>query len=1141
MKRKLINGAMVFLLLFVQFSTLLGGRQVHAEPVKQETIIDNQELKVAVSGTVTGEQITWKVAYDRHQSELKRALKLRVSTDEAGEKRLAPEKNELGQQMQAKDDVATNQWWIEKAYSPQAIGELTFKTSIDQPTLHVAVQMNEEKEVATTADPASVQPATPEVTTDLLDQTMSGPHAVTVPVPEAASVADEAVATEPEVAEAEATKPEANETQASEADTAKMQTPAEEAAPAVDPQTPKQKVEALKTIELASGEQASWSNAKVANDAIFFYHDRDAKQMLVRVSFAIANRVRTLTIPEGWQVKEVSDPAKATRDGDQLKLALAGVRKSAQLDVTLSKAITSEEQAAQQGQFDLTIDDTIKYDVQLKLATTTNAAKIVTPPSQANPLAATNLILTLGARASMDVGVDGLADREFSTYSKKHGAGLSKYGSEDAMKNMISTDYQTGSEAEAIIMNSHEIAKKATITLDYSHVGYVQTNSGDVQIGAYVTVKNIVPRFAEWSGDAANRVGIDFSNNFYSGVSLANIREFDWEVTFYYKDGDTKRAVNFVEVASVEKPMLTFTSLNPGEFVQPTSGGNSNVIVSDNSGVAQKYLSSNSLVPSDENRFANYSWPTTGEIQAYTSEKWGNWNQGETIDPNYEWADWLGAPTFGDGAASFALTGTTFNYRRGTYSDAQETWLANASGTARFEIPALKNNKSITQSANEGGGNADQKKGDIYTDNGLHTTNIDKIAEAGDTMFYYINQETYTVIEEVISRPNTIIIEDTLPAGMRLENNSVNDIKVLNETQSERTVPQLLTSFPNGQSQNGSKIEVSEVAGRVKIKVTLVSKDVMNIPFQSGYFSVQVKVRSNYKPSNIDEEKTMANSATVKMLDAKGEEKYAKETNEVFVTVKPDNPEFDVSFNKVDSDNQPLSGVQFGLFANQDDAEAIYRSNVTTANGEVKFTKVVPGDYWLKEMQTPAGYQPIAPIKVTIDNDGKLSGLTNNRIVNEYKEYALELLKQSTSGQRLNGAEFVVEADGKTVATGTSKTDETLVFDHKLKPGTYTLREISAPTGFKKLDGTFSFTLKPNGTIDQVAYSGDDLTEKQWGITMSDDKARVVFDITNEPDTTELPVTGGSGIGAYLALALLLMGVAGGIWLVRKKGVRGDA
>lgn len=751
-----------------------------------------------------------------------------------------------------------------------------------------------------------------------------------------------------------------------------------------------------------------------------------------------------------------------------------------------------------------------------------------------DPFTAHNLVLSLTANATVALNVTGNAGTAH-IYTKSANSNRNKYGSRGNMENDVSTDYIAGSSARAVIFDhySDNQVNKAVIELSYTNVGYVQAANGtNVPVGAYVKVSNITHRAVEWNNQ--NNVGIDFSSNFYSGISIANIRHFDWEVTFFR--ADTRQPINF---ASDSTAKLTFTSLNPGEFVRSDNGLKADV--ADPNFVKETKLSESQLAP--DNRRAFEAWVANGwpqgnnPISGYTAHKWGDWDTAnpQDIDVQNTWQDRLGTPTFGNGAVGFTLIGTTFGFTRGTYSQANSTWLANASGEADLNIPAdLTNNKSISSTPVSGGGDAQAAVGDIYTKNDLDGQNINQQASDKATMYYYINQKTYSVVEDVLGRPTKIVISDLLPAGMKLASDRYADnIKVFNERD----------ALNSRERELAHQVDVQTINGRQQVTITIEADEVMKIPFKGGFFSAQLMVKTDHDPETITQKHVMTNTATVEMFDHKAALRYSQTTNPVTVEVTPVVKPVNIAFAKHDDLGQGISGVSFGLFANATGGDALHTAE-SRAQGQVAFTQIDPGQYWLGEISTPAGYVPLAErIQITVNKDGTITWPKNwqhgNTVVNPRKPTTIGLKKTDPAGRQLRGAEFALQdADGKVLQSGTTDSSGLLTFgDYKLMPGTYKLKETKAPSGFLQLEGEFTFMVKLDGTTVLDDYSASDLSADQYQFSGKDHQLTIT--IENQPYETVLPVTGGNGTHALWAVAALLIGLAVALgWHFRKEDSR---
>lgn len=992
-QRKLVHGFLAALLVMMQLLTLLQIRSVHAveQPSVTQTLVDNQDLSLDVVGVQNGDVIDWTVNYERPITAADRALKLDVK---AGDTTISPRDPTNWQQLQAVDP----QWWQESEFSTQAKGSLHYQTPIDQPSLTITAQLDEQ----TTTQVEAVNPVT--------------------------------------------------ETDA-------------EAEPQADPVEPTP--ETTVTSDLLAPETAG-------------------------------PHTITLEIPEVEVDEPVPDP------DDETAQAQATPESVITPELEAEPVVTSEEP--------VTTDSADDLKVKASQGTVIN-------PDTTNTILGTNLVLTLDAFSNVAMNVTNSSGRGVGTiYQKNVGPSDINYDSFDNLTKLTSRNYTAGSNSVAVVFNNDTIGEDAKIEMSYDNVGYAQLANGTVTtIGARVSISDMTYRPSDWQGDTANKgkMAMDFSTNFYSGMQLTNVRQFNWNVTFF--EVSSNKAIHFQENSAA---MLTFTSLNPGEFVK-TDDKKLTFSTSDENSIKKTNIGALE-VPNNASRLQ--SWITTNwrsnpdaPVQdAYTSHKWGDWELKNTIVPETTWADKLGEPTFANGAAGFSLNGVTFEFTRGTYFSGNTTWLANASGAPVYDIPKdLAINKSISAKAHDGGGTSQDATGESpFTPNDLHLQNINTQALAGTEMYYYINVQTYSLGGELLAYPDSITISDTLPDGMSFYANSVNqDIVIFNELSPDASKPKTL-------SNKGVKIDGQTLT------VHLDKDEVKNIPFSRGYITVRIRVKTTYDPNTIEKQEVMDNYATANMKGPVAGKEWNGTSNTVTVDVTPHtvNPEFQ----KVDHKGVALPGAEFQLFANAQATGDPLHTATSGNDGMVRFTGVKPGDYWLKETKTPTGYVALNRIvKITIQSDGTIKWpadwTTVNKVVNELKPWTIELEKTDDQQKRLNGAEFTLtKADGTEIAKGTTdgKSALSLISD-KLLPGDYVLTETKAPTGFEKLTGKFTFTLKLDGTVEAFDYTGDDLKDGQYKFDAKDHL--LSLNVENNAEEIPLPVTGGNGIQALIAASVVIM------------------
>ncbi|MBU9711361.1 Cna B-type domain-containing protein [Evansella tamaricis] len=168
-----------------------------------------------------------------------------------------------------------------------------------------------------------------------------------------------------------------------------------------------------------------------------------------------------------------------------------------------------------------------------------------------------------------------------------------------------------------------------------------------------------------------------------------------------------------------------------------------------------------------------------------------------------------------------------------------------------------------------------------------------------------------------------------------------------------------------------------------------------------------------------------------------------------------------VTITKVDKD-RPEDGLSDAIFEISDENNRVVDTVTTGVDGIGVSHDLRPGEYTLKEVAAPFGFnrseEAEAGIVFTIEKSQETS-LKIDTITNEVKTADLEIIKRGEISERLlPGALFELEyVSGDyahldfIVQTGTTGVDGRVQFEN-LKPGTYELRELEAPPGHIKSD-----------------------------------------------------------------------------------------
>jgi len=219
---------------------------------------------------------------------------------------------------------------------------------------------------------------------------------------------------------------------------------------------------------------------------------------------------------------------------------------------------------------------------------------------------------------------------------------------------------------------------------------------------------------------------------------------------------------------------------------------------------------------------------------------------------------------------------------------------------------------------------------------------------------------------------------------------------------------------------------------------------------------------------------------TYTLEEAKAPEGYIKSTEVISFEVKKDNKTITktienekkaptvVKISKVDITNgEELPGATLVI---KNSKGKVVEKWVST-NTPKTFDALEVGKYTLEETIAPKGYiKSTEVISFEVKNDGKIITKTMENKPEEIKETIVKIIKTDANDEtkRLAGATLVVK-DSKGNEKGKYTTDENGMWIIKdLEVGKYTVEELEAPTGYKKLENTITFEVKDNGEVIEV-------------------------------------------------------------------------
>lgn len=244
------------------------------------------------------------------------------------------------------------------------------------------------------------------------------------------------------------------------------------------------------------------------------------------------------------------------------------------------------------------------------------------------------------------------------------------------------------------------------------------------------------------------------------------------------------------------------------------------------------------------------------------------------------------------------------------------------------------------------------------------------------------------------------------------------------------------------------------------------------------------------------------------------------------------------SANTTGSEESPdfrLPGAQFTLTPMKQeggkwvaDKNADVLTKTTPATGKIYFLYLNKNVlYQLKEIQAPDGYQQDSTVRYFVFSENnppegtypegtitKKSGTYTTPIVIKNKPkngqgegtYSFSFAKLSDDANPVLGATFTLTGTNLQTKEATSDKDGSVKFEN-VDPGTYELKESSAPNGFEKIAGTITVTITTNG---QLTMTGGDFLKHsaETGYTVTNTRIRGTVTLQKQDSADSTPVSG---------------------------------
>lgn len=176
-----------------------------------------------------------------------------------------------------------------------------------------------------------------------------------------------------------------------------------------------------------------------------------------------------------------------------------------------------------------------------------------------------------------------------------------------------------------------------------------------------------------------------------------------------------------------------------------------------------------------------------------------------------------------------------------------------------------------------------------------------------------------------------------------------------------------------------------------------------------------------------------------------------------------------IKLTKKDADTAKLlQDAVFGVY-NATNNERVCELT-TNANGIAISPELPVGDYYLKELFAPVGYELTNDkISVTVTEDKTIEiSVTNNILPTPPAVGKIKVIKKDTdTGKLLPNAVFGVYTSNTDIKVCELKTDEKgTAVSNELPVGNYYLKELSAPDGYKADSDKISVTVKEDKTVE---------------------------------------------------------------------------
>ena len=173
----------------------------------------------------------------------------------------------------------------------------------------------------------------------------------------------------------------------------------------------------------------------------------------------------------------------------------------------------------------------------------------------------------------------------------------------------------------------------------------------------------------------------------------------------------------------------------------------------------------------------------------------------------------------------------------------------------------------------------------------------------------------------------------------------------------------------------------------------------------------------------------------------------------------------------------PIEGVEFTITGTSVGGVPCFMKVTTDKNGEIVLGNLLPGEYTVQEIASDltVGYVLSEEQTMTVAADE----ITKMRINNKLIRGNIRIIKtDKDTGKALPGAVFgLYDKSGNFIDSKITGWDGSAEFNDIIY-GEYTIKEISAPDGYKLLDTAFSVTVDEDGKVFEVEISNEKVPQE---------------------------------------------------------------